>query len=60
MQYGTDRVGYSKFDAQSTEDFKMGAWLPKAVRGGKMEWNPVTKVLKVRATAKTVTILAGR
>lgn len=30
------------------------------VRGGKMDWNPVTKVLRVRATAKTVTVLAGK
>jgi hypothetical protein len=37
----------------------MGAWRPKSVTGGKMEWNAATRVLIVRSKGKTVTILAG-
>jgi hypothetical protein len=32
----------------------MGAWKPRVVRGGRMEWNPNTKVLRVRATARVI------
>ena len=60
IHYGTDRITYSKFDAGSVEEFKMGAWRPKSVTGGKMEWNAAANVLIVRSKAKTVTILAGR
>ncbi|MEO8370502.1 MAG: hypothetical protein ABI806_15065 [Candidatus Solibacter sp.] len=54
--YASDRITYNKFDASSTEEFKLGTWQPKSVRGGKMEWNPKTKVLRIVATAKTVTV----
>jgi hypothetical protein len=60
IQYGADRIVYSKFDDQSDEKFKMGAWQPRAVNGGKMEWNATTKVLIIRSRAKTVTILSGK
>jgi len=56
IQYGDDRIAYTKFDAASAEEFKMGAWQPKSVRGGKMEWNAATKVLRIQSDAKTVTL----
>jgi hypothetical protein len=56
IQYGADRITYTKFDVRSVEKFKMGAWRPESVTGGQMEWNAATKVLMVRARAKTVTI----
>jgi len=60
IQYGNDRITYSKFDAASAEEFKMGAWTPVSVDGGTLEWNPVTKVAKVGAKAKTVIIQVGK
>jgi hypothetical protein len=57
IDYGADRIQYAKFDAGSAEEFKLGAWPPQSVRGGKMEWDAMTKVLRVKSTARTVTIL---
>jgi hypothetical protein len=57
IDYGAGRIQYAKFDANSAEEFKLGAWPPKSVRGGRMEWDAKTKVLRVKSTAKTVTIL---
>ncbi len=57
IQYGPDSITYSKFDPASTEKFKMGAWSPRAVKGGKMDWDATGKVLLVRSNAATVTIL---
>ena len=59
IQYGYDSITYSKFDAYSTEEFKMGAWKPAAVEGGTMEWNAATKVLKIRSKNRAVTIKVG-
>jgi hypothetical protein len=59
IQYGADRLTYSKFDASSVEEFKIGAWKPASVTGGKLEWNAKTKVARIRSNAKTVTIQAG-
>jgi hypothetical protein len=56
IEYGADRIRYAKFDAGSTELFKLGAWPPKSIRGGRMEWDSKTKALRVRSTSKTVTI----
>jgi hypothetical protein len=55
--YGDDAITYRKFDGVSTERFKLGAWAPKSVTGGAMQWNPATKVLTVRAKDKTVRIV---
>ncbi len=60
IQYSADRITYSKFDAQSTEEFKLGAWKPASVTGGTMDWNAATKVLKVHLNAKSVTLLAAK
>ena len=56
IEYGEAAIRYAKFDAASIEEFKMGAWKPKSIRGGRMEWNANTKVLRVRSTAKTVVL----
>jgi hypothetical protein len=60
IRYGADHISYSKFDAKSTEKFKLGAWQPASVTGGTLEWNPATKVAKIRSNAKTVTLQAGK
>ena len=56
IRYGGDKIEYAKFDASSTDKFKMGDWTPARVAGGSMEWDAKTKVLTVKATAKNVTI----
>jgi hypothetical protein len=56
IEYGSDAITYTKFDAASTERLKLGAWTPKLVTGGVMQWDPKTKVLTVQSKAKTVRI----
>jgi hypothetical protein len=57
ISYGPDTITYTKFDDLSSERLKLGGWEPRSIEGGEMSWDPVTKVLEVRATGKTVTIL---
>ncbi|MCX6631113.1 MAG: hypothetical protein NTW28_26175 [Candidatus Solibacter sp.] len=57
IDYSARRITYSKFDATSVEMFKMGATPPKSVQGGRMQWNPATKVLIVRAKTRSVVIV---
>jgi hypothetical protein len=54
--YGDSAITYTKFDSASTERFKLGAWTPKSVSGGAMQWDAKSKVLTVQATEKTVRI----
>jgi hypothetical protein len=56
IQYGAGSITYTKYDDESTEEFKMGAWRPVSIKGGTMEWNAATKALKVRSISKTVKI----
>ena len=56
IRYGADEIQYEKFDPASTERFKLGEWAPKTVTGGKMQWDPKSRVLTVVATAPSVTI----
>lgn len=56
IEYGAGSISYRKFDADSTERFKMGAWAPKSVVGGAMQWDATGKILTVRARAPAVTI----
>jgi hypothetical protein len=56
IDYGSDAIIYTKFDGRSQEKFKLGAWNPTSIRGGRMKWNPTTKVLEVRAIRNRVTI----
>ena len=56
INYAAEQIAYTKFDARSTEKFKLGAWVPRSVVGGKMQWDPKTKVLTVQSAAKSVTI----
>ena len=55
IAYAPDRIRYRKFDARSTERFKLAAWTPKSVRGGTMTWDD-TRVLTVTASSPDVTI----
>ena len=57
IEYGAERIRYRKFDARSTERFKMGAWPPASVQGGGMRWDAPSLVLTVAATAAEVTIV---
>ena len=57
ITYASDSITYAKFDAISTERLKLGAWVPKSVTGGKMQWDPHTKVLTIRASSKKVRIV---
>jgi len=56
IEYGPAAIRYTKFDAASIDEFKMPVWKPKSIRGGKMDWNPATRLLRVRATAKQVAL----
>jgi hypothetical protein len=56
VEYGPEQIRYRKFDAQSTERFKLGAWVPKSVEGGTMQWDAKTRVLTVKATGQAVVI----
>jgi hypothetical protein len=60
IEYGADAVRYTKFDADSEERLKMGAWAPARVEGGVMDWDSTSHVLKVRSTAATVAILKAQ
>lgn len=57
IKYGTDAISYTKFDRVSVERFKLGAWPPKSVSGGIMQWDPAAKVLTVQAKDTTVRIV---
>lgn len=56
ISYGPDSIRYAKFDANSKERFKLGAWAPAKVTGGSMHWDPQARLLEITATANTVTI----
>ena len=58
ISYGAGAIRYEKYDATSSERFKVGEWTPRTISGGKMQWNPKTKVLSVQSTEKSVTIRA--
>jgi hypothetical protein len=47
IQYGADQIQYERFDAGSTERFKFGEWTPRSITGGKMQWDPKSRVLIV-------------
>ena len=54
--YAKARISYTKFDAGSEEEFKLGGSRPKSVSGGTMKWDGGRKVLIVKANSKTVSI----
>ncbi len=56
IKYKQDSITYTKFDANSQERLKLGAWEPGSIEGGEMHWDAGAKVLSVTATSKTVTI----
>ncbi len=56
IEYGANAITYTKFDAVSSERFKLGAWAPKSVTGGTMAWDPSSKVLTVHGKDKKVRI----
>jgi hypothetical protein len=58
ISYGPKEITYVKFDPRSTEKFKLGAWSPRSVQGGRMKWDPAAKVLIVESSARTVRIQA--
>ncbi len=57
ITYGDDAIAYTKFDNISVERFKLGAWTPKSVTGGTMEWDAKAKVLTVRAKSKEIRVV---
>jgi hypothetical protein len=56
IDYGADAIRYLKWDAASHERFKLGAWEPGAVEGGRMRWDLKSRVLDVTTTAKLVVV----
>jgi hypothetical protein len=57
ISYAPDKITYTKFDAVSTELLKLGNAVPKSVAGGAMSWDATSRVLKVAATQKAVSII---
>jgi hypothetical protein len=57
IAYAPDKITYTKFDSASNELFKLAAATPRSVDGGSMSWDDRTKVLRVTASQKTVTIV---
>lgn len=58
--YSADSITYRKFDVRSQERFKLGAWEAKSIKGGKMKWDPVNKVLEVKSSSPNVTIYRAK
>jgi len=56
ISYGDKEITYTKFDARSSEKLKLGAWAPRSVTGGRMKWDPASKILTIEATSNTVSI----
>ena len=56
ISYSDNAITYTKFSAVSTERFKLGAWTPRSVTNGVMQWDPKTKLLTVRSKDKAVRI----
>ncbi len=57
INYGADRIVYTKFDQSSTEVFKIGTIAqPKSVQGGTMHWDAATKLLTISARRNKVTV----
>ncbi len=56
IAYSPKRIEYTKSDANSRERFKIGAFRPVRVKGGKMKWDAASKVMEIEATSKTVII----
>jgi hypothetical protein len=54
IHYNDDAIEYAKFDADSTERFKIGQGRPIRIEGGSMLWEPATRVLEIKATEKTM------
>jgi hypothetical protein len=57
IQYSAGAIAYRKFDASSTETFKLGAGTPVRVSGGSFRWDAETKVLSVMARTQVVEIV---
>lgn len=57
IEYGSKTIVYKKFDAKSSERFKLGAATPRSMQGGTMRWNEANRVLSVKATSPNVTVL---
>ena len=56
VDYGDDAITYEKWDADSRERLKLGAWEPGEVEGGTFTWDPETRVLEVESSEKRVVI----
>ena len=56
IQYSPEQITYRKFDAHSVEEIKLGAGLPKAVRGGKMSWDQAKEVLTIQTSSRDVIV----
>jgi hypothetical protein len=56
IDYSPTTIAYTKFDPASEERFKIGQGRPKSVTGGKMTWDPSSKVLLVKSIAPSVSI----
>ncbi len=56
IDYGPNRISYTKFDPVSIERFKIGGGEPRSVSGGKMKWDRATRVLTVSANEPKVSI----
>jgi hypothetical protein len=56
IDYKREQIAYTKFNADSTELFKLGAARPKSVTGGRWQWDAAKNLLIVKATRSSVQI----
>lgn len=57
IRYSPEKIAYRKYDAHSTERFKIGQGTPVSVKSGTMKWNSASKVLIVESSEPIVEIL---
>jgi hypothetical protein len=56
IRYEPGKIRYTKFDANSVERFKFGAFTPISVVGGEMSWDAKTRTAQIRSGRKQVVI----
>jgi hypothetical protein len=57
IEYGPRRIRYTKFDPQSVERFKFGAFRPTSCKNcAGMSWDAKTRVVEVRSAKRQIVI----
>jgi hypothetical protein len=60
IEYALGHIAYAKFNAHSSERFKIGAANPMSITGGTMQWDSAEKILTVHSNNNKVTVVLGK